>query len=116
MYTKILIHLLFVNVLISCVQSQNTNSTHKDESKPKYIWLDASGNFERFAHKDSILYYLDKVKETGFNRIVVDVRPNKGDVLYKSDFMTPLTELRGFVVERDWDYLQFFIDEAKKRT
>ncbi len=83
--------------------------------KPKYLWFDAEANFQRFASQDSIRYYLDLTKKTGFNHIVVDVRPIIGDVLYKSDFMTPLTEVRGPKVERNWDYLQFFLDEARKR-
>nr|WP_321522302.1 alpha amylase family protein [uncultured Macellibacteroides sp.] len=84
--------------------------------KPKYLWFDAEANFERFSNQDSIRYYLDKTKETGFNHIVVDVRPIYGDVLYKkTSFMTQLTTVNGFSRSLSWDYLQFFIDEAKKR-
>ncbi len=39
----------------------------------------------------------------------------KGDALFKSSYLTPLTDLAGIHIERDWDYLQFFIDEAHKR-
>lgn len=88
----------------------------KSNQKPKYLWFDAEANFQRFSNKDSIRYYLDKTKETGFNHIVVDVRPIYGDVLYKkTSFMTQLTTVNGFKRTLDWDYLQFFIDEAKKR-
>ena len=72
-------------------------------------------NFERFSDKDSICWYLDKAKETGFNQVVVDVRGVDGLVLYESDFLPKLTEVDGFKCERDWDYLQYFLDEAKKR-
>ena len=81
----------------------------------KYLWFDAEANFARFASQDSIRYWLDRAVETGFNRIVVDVKPVEGDVLYKSDFMTELTDFRGTKTDRTWDYLQFFLDEAARR-
>lgn len=79
------------------------------------LWFDAEANFERFSKKENITYYLDLAKSTGFNKIVVDVRPVQGDALFKSSYLTPLTDLAGIHIERDWDYLQFFIDEAHKR-
>ncbi|MDR0823524.1 MAG: family 10 glycosylhydrolase [Prevotella sp.] len=110
---KRLTHFVFIAcIFISCGSQKNEIV---DTGKPKYLWFDSEANFERFASKDSIKYYLDKAKAAGFNQIVVDVRPTQGDVLYKSDFMPLLTEHKGYKVERDWDYLQFFIDEAKKR-
>lgn len=83
--------------------------------KEKMLWFDAEANFERFSKKENITYYLDLAKSTGFNKIVVDVRPVQGDALFKSSYLTPLTDLAGIHIERDWDYLQFFIDEAHKR-
>lgn len=82
--------------------------------KPKYLWLTADVNFGRFSHKDSIRYYLDKAVETGFNHIVVDVKGVEG-ALYESDILPEQTEVHGIRCERDWDYLQYFIDEARKR-
>ena len=83
--------------------------------KPKYLWFDASANFARFAQKDSIDYYLDKAVEAGFNRIVVDVRPVEGEALYKSEILPEMTRIGNTTVERDWDYLQYFIDGAHQR-
>lgn len=96
--------------------SQPARQTAASAQKPKMLWFDSEANFKRFTNQDSIRYYLDKAKETGFNQIVVDVRPVQGDVLYKSAILEPLTGFGdGFTHKRDWDYLQFFIDEAKKR-
>jgi hypothetical protein len=78
--------------------------------KPKYLWFDAEANFERFSRKDSICYYLDKTKETGFNRIVVDVRPIYGEVLYKkTTMMTQLTTVNGYTRTIAWDYLGYLL-------
>ena len=57
------------------------------------LWFDAEANFERFSKKENITYYLDLAKSTGFNKIVVDVRPVQGDALFKSSYLTPLTDL-----------------------
>lgn len=98
----------FMAVAASC-------SKDVGNGKPKYLWMCIDANFERFSHKDSICFYLDKAKETGFNQVVVDVRGVDGRVLYDSDFLPKLTEVEGYRCERDWDYLQYFLEQAKKR-
>ena len=106
----------------SCSQSENNENKSEDnsipeiiEEKPVYLWLDAEANFKRFSYQDSICYYLDKIKDTGFNHIVVDVRPIYGDVLYKkTSFMTQLTSVGNFSRTLEWDYLQFLLTKQKK--
>lgn len=85
-----------------------------ETEKPKYLWMCGEANFDRFASKDTITYYLEKAKETGFNNVVVDVKPIEGKVLYKSKLVPELTCVDTLVVERDWDYLQYMIDEAHR--
>lgn len=108
--------LLAAAALISCGGNGGTTPRAADGGKPKMLWFDAEANFGRFASQDSIRYYLDRTVETGFNQIVVDVRPISGNVLYKSDFIEPLTVMGRDIVVRDWDYLQFFLDEARRRN
>lgn len=93
--------------LTACSADQKENT-----EKPKYLWMCGEANFDRFASKDTIDYYLEKAKETGFNNIVVDVKPIEGKVLYKSMLVPELTCVDTLVVERDWDYLQYMIDKA----
>ena len=76
---------------------------NRGKEQPKYLWFDAEANFERFASKDSISYYLEKAKSVGFNQVVVDVKPIYGEVLYKSKILPPLTTVNGKVIHRDWD-------------
>lgn len=83
--------------------------------KDKSLWICDDANFARFTHKDSIAFYLDKAKATGFNRVVVDVKGAGGYALFKSDFVPPFVEEGGVVCHRDWDYLETFIEEAHKR-
>ncbi len=110
----------YISIILFAVLISTACSSKKEEfsnEKPKILWLDAEANFKRFSSQDSICFYLDLAKATGFNGVVVDVRPMQGDVLYKSKILKPLTTFGdGYVYERDWDYLQFFIDEARKRN
>lgn len=86
------------------------------EEKPVVLWIDAEANFSRLRNKTNIRRYLDLAKESGFNTVVVDVKPVQGDVLYDSEFLPDCTSLGGATVEdRGFDYLQFFIDEVRSR-
>lgn len=92
-------------------------------AKPRYVWIDAAGNFEQYANsQDNIKADLAKVKEAGFTDVIVDVRPTTGDVLFKSTAADALTKIdvwssTGYIwAERTatWDYLQTFINEGHK--
>ncbi len=104
---------------------EDSGGTNKPTAveKPRYVWIDAAGNFERYANSiDNIKEDLKRVKETGFTDIIVDVRPTTGDVLFKSSVAEPLKKIdiwsnEGYVwAERTatWDYLQTFLDEGHK--
>lgn len=92
-----------------------------DDGKPLYVWIDAGGNFERFADsRDNIRADLERLSGAGVTDIIVDVRPTTGDVLFRSSVADPVTRMdvwntAGYVwVSRTatWDYLQAFIDEG----
>ena len=85
------------------------------DDTPKYLWMCAEANFERFSTRDSIDYYLDKIKETGFNHIVVDIKPIQGKVLYDSDICEQLTVVHDCEVIRDWDYFGYFLEKAHEK-
>lgn len=81
------------------------------QKKPALMWFDAEANFERFSHKDSIDYYLQKIKSLGFTHAIVDIRPITGEVLYKSDLAPQMREWKG-VKAGDFDYLGYFIKKG----
>ncbi len=85
-------------------------------NKPKLLWFDATANFERLSYPDSIKYFLDKAKETGFTDVVVDVKPITGEVLFKTDIAPMMKEWNGFKRPQNFDFLQIFITEAHKRN
>lgn len=115
MMNKILKFTAATAIFFSVFSFVSCNGNKVRVEKPKYLWMCTEANFERFSSKDSIMFYLDKAKETGFNHIVVDVKGVEGNVMYESRIFPKLKEINGFTCDRDWDYLQFFIDEAKKR-
>ena len=81
------------------------------KKKPALMWIDAEANFERFSHKDSIDYYLEKIKSLGFTHAVVDIRPITGEVLYKSEYAPQMKEWKG-AKAGDFDYLGYFIKKG----
>lgn len=103
-----------MGMLLGCALA--LTSCSKPVEKPKYIWIAVDANFQRFSDRDTIDFYLDKIRETGFNWVVVDVRGVTGEVRCKSDFEPQLTSWEGFTAETDWDYLQYFIDATHKRN
>lgn len=86
----------------------------EEPRKPIQMWIDAHANFSRFSQKSNITSYIEKMKETGFNEIYVDVKPGIGYALYDSDILPKLTKWGNETVERDWDYLSFWIEEAER--
>jgi uncharacterized lipoprotein YddW (UPF0748 family) len=84
--------------------------------KEKSIWIDASANLQTFLIKENVGKYLDTIAETGFNKIILDVRTGSGYPMYPSKVIPQVTVLNGQEVNRDWDYLQYFLDEAHRRN
>ncbi len=90
-------------------------------AKPRYMWIDAAANFPDYANsRENITRDLGKLANAGITDVVVDVRPNTGDVLFNSTTVEQVKKLAvwssgayGFY-ERTatWDYLQAFIDEG----
>lgn len=122
---------LFLLLIFSCslfaCSSDDDNNNYGDGSeipididrpsedvKPIQMWIDAHANFSRFAEKASITSYLEKMRETGFNEVYVDVKPGIGYALYDSDILPQLTKWGTETVNRDWDYLAYWIEEAER--
>lgn len=80
-------------------------------NKPALMWFDAEANFARFSNRDSIDYYLKKIKDLGFTHAIVDVRPITGEVLYESKYAPRQREWKGYV-RPDFDYLGYFIKKG----
>jgi len=82
--------------------------------KPIRMWVDAHANMTRFADKAAITTYVEKIKETGFTGVYVDVKPGIGYALYDSDILPQLTKWGPETIERNFDYLGYWIEEADR--
>lgn len=106
--------LLFTIILALCSCGTKVNrEAHVYTPKPALMWFDAEANFARFSHKDSIDFYLKKIKSLGFTHAIVDVRPITGEVLFDSKYAPRMEEWKG-VPRGNFDYLGYFIEQGHK--
>ncbi|MDE5567474.1 MAG: family 10 glycosylhydrolase [Muribaculaceae bacterium] len=116
---KLLVAIIALLSLVAANVSCSTVAAKDIDTEPEvYVTIAADANFLRFSDKDSIVWYLDKAHEAGINHVVLDVKPNYGKVLYCSQYLPYLDYIEGITEQplaRDWDYLQFFIDECHRR-
>ena len=113
MMKNVICSIFFLLLLNGC----GGGSKYECESeKGKSLWFDASANMDRFLDKDNVGKYLDKAVETGFTKVIIDVRSGTGYPLYPSEVMPQLSVLKGHEIVRDWDYLGYFLEEAHKRN
>ena len=93
-----------------------SKSTSEMAAKEKSLWFDASANLQTFLVKENVGKYLDKAAETGFTKVIIDVRAGSGYPMYPSKVLPEITVMNGQEIQRDWDYLGYFIEEAHKRN
>lgn len=79
----------------------------------RILWIDGTANLDRCSSDEKIVALIAKIKESGFNTIVFDVKPISGQVLYKSAFAPKITEWRGRQLPIDYDPLPKMCQEAK---
>ena len=120
-------------ILLSCSKGGDDNfvypkgdTTSKTTTlKPRYLWIDAAGNFTSYANsKENIAADLKLAYDAGFTDIVVDVRPAEGDVLFKTSAEQQVTKLdvwegssyHFYARTATWDYLQAFIDAGHENN
>lgn len=107
---KLSLTILTTILFLNC---DNVNNKELSQDvKPKLMWIDATANIVRFNNKDTIDFYLEKVKDLGFTDIVVDVRPISGYVLYDSEIAPKLTKFRDNDIEYTFDYVGYYIEKA----
>ena len=96
-------------------QGPGGNIVEKPQPKKVSLWISTSVNFSRLKTKANIKHFMDLIQQAGFNEIIVEVKTMQGKALYFSDILDYQTEANGVTVQRDWDYLQYFIDQAHQR-
>lgn len=79
----------------------------------RVLWIDATANVDRYNTVEKIIALVAKIKESGFNTIVFDVKPISSEVVYPSKFAPKLLEWKGKILG-DFDPLGPMSVEARK--
>lgn len=81
----------------------------------RVMWIDGTANLVRCNSDEKVVNLVAKIKETGFNTIVYDVKPISGEVLYPSKIAPKIEEWRGQTLPKEFDPLASMSREAKKQ-
>ena len=87
-------------------EPEPTPKVEKDRS----LWVSATVNWSRLRTKGDIKTWVKRIKNNGFNEIILEVKLMEGGVLYESDILPMRTEYNG--ITRNFDYLQYFIEQC----
>jgi len=79
----------------------------------RILWIDGTANLSRLSDAEKIIALVRQVKKSGFNTIVLDVKPIVGYTLYPSEYAPKLTEWKGQQLPVDFDPLAIMAREAK---
>lgn len=101
----------YLLLLMALLVSSTTVAQKTNTKKPALMWFDGEANFKTLSYKDSIDFYLEKIKKLGFTHAVLDVRPITGEVFYKSKFAPQMKEWDGFT-RPDFDFVGYFVKKA----
>jgi len=87
--------------------------TRSRKAQARIIWVDATANLTRMNSAEKVAAIIDRVKRSGFNIIVLDVKPIVGFTIYPSKFAPKLTEWLDRSMPADFDALGEFVKQAK---
>jgi uncharacterized lipoprotein YddW (UPF0748 family) len=116
--------LLYVLGLFWCFNNLNAQQLLSPKREFRGVWVATVNNIDYprqpttnpIAHKEQWKYLLEKFKETGFNAVIMQVRP-AADGFYPSELVPwseYLTGKQGIAPEPLYDPLEYMINEAHK--
>ncbi|MCH8275101.1 MAG: hypothetical protein IH851_09955 [Armatimonadetes bacterium] len=79
----------------------------------RILWVDAGANLEWAVQPESVREFCLKAKASGFNELVVDVKPINGRILFHAPDDSLLREFKGVRVPEGYDLLQTFLQEGR---
>lgn len=80
----------------------------------RLLWIDATANIDRYNTAPKIENLVRKIKDIGFNTIVLDIKPIVGYTIYPSKLTDKLTMWKGQRLPLDFDPLRVFVAECKR--
>ncbi|MBS1719916.1 MAG: family 10 glycosylhydrolase [Armatimonadetes bacterium] len=79
----------------------------------RILWVDCTANLERFNSDENCANLVRNIKVSGFNTVVLDVKPISGEVIYPSKICPKLTEWKGRQLPADYDPVSKMVQECK---
>jgi len=81
----------------------------------RILWIDGTANLERLSSLPKIQNLVRRVKDVGFNTIVMDVKPIVGYTIYPSQLTLRLTKWKGQSASIDFDPLLAMSVECRRQ-
>ena len=104
---------LFATALILIVQ---VTTVHSQAEKVSVLWCDPLLNIRQLTTRVGILNILNNARDSGFQGVALGVKCTNGQVVYASKLAPRLLQWKDYNVPRDFDLVQVFIDEARRRS
>ncbi|MCR5003460.1 MAG: family 10 glycosylhydrolase [Bacteroidales bacterium] len=102
MKKRLILTLIVASLISICCKPETRNDN--------YMWFDCEANYEVLSNPDSVKSCIERVKDLGFDNVVVDVKSIMGEVLYDSKFAPYMSPFNGVERSRDYDMMQLFLD------
>ncbi len=80
----------------------------------RILWIDATANLERFGSEEKIVDLLARIKDSGFNTVVLDVKPISGQVIYPSAYAPKIESWKEQTLDKAFDPVGPVVREAKR--
>ena len=87
-------------------------TAHDRGLQARILWMDAGANIGNLNSEKKIAAIIQKVKSSGINTIVLDVKPIVGETIYPSKFAPRLTQWTNGEVDPSFDVLRHVLDDA----
>lgn len=80
-----------------------------------FLWAESSANVERLGTTTGVVTVLTRMKETGIDSLVLEVKPVHGYVIYPSKVAPRLEKWKGYQLDPGFDVISTTLREARSR-
>ena len=90
-------------------------ASRKQGLQGRVLWVDGTANLDSINTKEKIVALIAKIKDVGFNTVVLDVKPIVGRTLYPSKFTEQMTSWKGQSLSKGFDPVYVFRAQTKAK-
>jgi len=98
------INSLSMSIIVTVLAVTATCCSRQDQTfNENYIWFSTGMNFDLLSNPDSIAFYMQKIKDAGFDNVVVETKSIFGEVSYQSELAPYISSYGNTVRPADYD-------------